>query len=469
MASMSESFAQSAHDGKSAPTHFYSRIRFWFGLATVIALLAVAAVPTLLLLPAGSKPAPGAPPSVAITIPVSPTVAAPVAGLLAEQARRDQNAISQVLSIRANAVTAKQTDAFLQTTEQSSVDFTTKQLRLITNLNQLPLEQWDYELDGKLDGTSSLARQVRRTFGSNAQTYQVKVRYALTGFGDKPTVALRTMSFIPQGQTWKVVSDIDSGRFRQPWDENYLSVVQGPDVLMMVMGSAKPTPSLMQQASQAVAAVTTFWGSDWQRKVEIVIPASQRELGNLLRRNGADYSSLAALATAEGNGGPDDVPTNVVWVNPSGFAKINSLGRTIVLRHEILHVATGAAIPNDFPLWLEEGTAEYFGYKDSGVKQDVIAANLLQATRSGQVPTRLPTTKDFSPLNGQLDQAYEGSWWAVRYIVQTYSEQALLRVYRNALGQADPATAADRALREELGIDTAQLTAAWRASIKAAA
>ena len=132
-------------------------------------------------------------------------------------------------------------------------------------------------------------------------------------------------------------------------------------------------------------------------------------------------------------------------------------------------MATGAAIPNDFPLWLEEGTAEYFGYKDSGVKQDVIAANLLQATRSGQVPTRLPTTKDFSPLNGQLDQAYEGSWWAVRYIVQTYSEQALLRVYRNALGQADPATAADRALREELGIDTAQLTAAWRASIRAAA
>ena len=139
------------------------------------------------------------------------------------------------------------------------------------------------------------------------------------------------------------------------------------------------------------------------------------------------------------------------------------------MRHEILHVATGAAVPNEFPLWLEEGVAEYFGYRDSGVKQQVIASSLLADAKNGRVPSRFAKTADFVPTNPRLSQAYEGSWWAARLIVEKYGEAALLRVYRTALGQSNKKTAVDVALRQELGISTAELTAVWRASIKDAA
>jgi hypothetical protein len=85
------------------------------------------------------------------------------------------------------------------------------------------------------------------------------------------------------------------------------------------------------------------------------------------------------------------------------------------------------------------------------------------------VPSRFAKTADFSPTNPRLSQAYEGSWWAARLIVERYGETALLRVYRTALAQSNEKTAADVALRQELGISEAELTSLWRTSIKDAA
>ncbi|HAS08381.1 MAG TPA: hypothetical protein DCR52_03880 [Actinobacteria bacterium] len=357
----------------------------------------------------------------------------------------------------------------MDTVAPADATFTGSQLRLATNLITVPFKQWDYTLLNKLDPTDSTTAAIQEKYGASAVTYQVSVRYRLEGFDSPPVVVLRTMSFVPEGASWKVVGDVDTGRFRQPWDVDVISLVRSTDVLMLVLGNAKPSSSLKEQASQAVRDVTTFWGTDWDKRVLVVVPRSQKQLGNLLRRDGSSYSALAAIATAERNGGSGDAPANVVWVNPAGFAKINSLGRTIVLRHEILHVATGAAVPNEFPLWLEEGVAEYFGYRDSGVKQRIIASSLLSDARNGRVPSRFAKTADFSPTNPRLSQAYEGSWWAARLIVEKYGEAALLRVYRTALAQSNEKTAVDVALRQELGISEAELTSLWRASIKDAA
>ncbi len=446
------------------PTRTHRRIRAGFGVAAVIVILLVATAPSLLL---QSDPPPVAVQGQTFVVPTTPVVA--LTQSPTDQDAVERQAISVVLAERSAAVVGSESQRFMDTVAPVDATFTGSQLRLATNLITVPFKQWDYTLLNKLDPTDSTTAAIQEKYGASAVTYQVSVRYRLEGFDSPPVVVLRTMSFVPDGASWKVVGDVDTGRFRQPWDVDVISLVRSTDVLMLVLGNAKPSSSLKEQASQAVRDVTTFWGTDWDKRVLVVVPRSQKQLGNLLRRDGSSYSALAAIATAERNGGSGDAPANVVWVNPAGFAKINSLGRTIVLRHEILHVATGAAVPNEFPLWLEEGVAEYFGYRDSGVKQRIIASSLLSDARNGRVPSRFAKTADFSPTNPRLSQAYEGSWWAARLIVEKYGEAALLRVYRTALAQSNEKTAVDVALRQELGISEAELTSLWRASIKDAA
>ena len=446
------------------PTRTHRRIRAGFGVAAVIVILLVATAPSLLL---QSDPPPVAVQGQTFVVPITPVVA--LTQSPTDQDAVERQAISVVLAERSAAVVGSESQRFMDTVAPVDATFTGSQLRLATNLITVPFKQWDYTLLNKLDPTDSTTAAIQEKYGASAVTYQVSVRYRLEGFDSPPVVVLRTMSFVPDGASWKVVGDVDTGRFRQPWDVDVISLVRSTDVLMLVLGNAKPSSSLKEQASQAVRDVTTFWGTDWDKRVLVVVPRSQKQLGNLLRRDGSSYSALAAIATAERNGGSGDAPANVVWVNPAGFAKINSLGRTIVLRHEILHVATGAAVPNEFPLWLEEGVAEYFGYRDSGVKQRIIASSLLSDARNGRVPSRFAKTADFSPTNPRLSQAYEGSWWAARLIVEKYGEAALLRVYRTALAQSNEKTAVDVALRQELGISEAELTSLWRASIKDAA
>lgn len=446
------------------PTRTHRRIRAGFGVAAVIVILLVATAPSLLL---QSDPPPVAVQGQTFVVPTTPVVA--LTQSPTDQDAVERQAISVVLAERSAAVVGSESQRFMDTVTPADATFTGSQLRLATNLITVPFKQWDYTLLNKLDPTDSTTAAIQEKYGASAVTYQVSVRYRLEGFDSPPVVVLRTMSFVPDGASWKVVGDVDTGRFRQPWDVDVISLVRSTDVLMLVLGNAKPSSSLKEQASQAVRDVTTFWGTDWDKRVLVVVPRSQKQLGNLLRRDGSSYSALAAIATAERNGGSGDAPANVVWVNPAGFAKINSLGRTIVLRHEILHVATGAAVPNEFPLWLEEGVAEYFGYRDSGVKQRIIASSLLSDARNGRVPSRFAKTADFSPTNPRLSQAYEGSWWAARLIVEKYGEAALLRVYRTALAQSNEKTAVDVALRQELGISETELTSLWRASIKDAA
>jgi len=71
------------------------------------------------------------------------------------------------------------------------------------------------------------------------------------------------------------------------------------------------------------------------------------------------------------------------------------------------------------------------------------------------LPKRLPTKADFRASNPRFSQSYEGAWWAARFIAREYGEDALIRVYREALAEPDRRTAVDKALRSQLGISTA--------------
>src|SRR5205814_1347641 len=103
-------------------------------------------------------------------------------------------------------------------------------------------------------------------------------------------------------------------------------------------------------------------------------------------------------------------------------------GREVVLRHEMTHVATNAPATPGVPLWLEEGFAEYVGYRGSGLALDDELQELVRAERSGAAPRHLATQKTFE--GDDVDLAYEGSDLACRVVADRYGEKALVRLYR---------------------------------------
>ena len=102
-----------------------------------------------------------------------------------------------------------------------------------------------------------------------------------------------------------------------------------------------------------------------------------------------------------------------VWVNTPVMATLSSLGREIVLRHEILHVATGAAATAATPLWLEEGLAEFVGYRGSGVPlRTADRRRAAGRARRARARPRCPTRA--SSPDRALAEAYESAARRVR-------------------------------------------------------
>ena len=75
-----------------------------------------------------------------------------------------------------------------------------------------------------------------------------------------------------------------------------------------------------------------------------------------------------------------------------GITDASQLARAIVLRHEITHVALGAPATTRTPTWLEEGLAEYLGYRGSGVPLRsgmVLQVDIIPATGTDHFTTNI--------------------------------------------------------------------------------
>jgi hypothetical protein len=212
----------------------------------------------------------------------------------------------------------------------------------------------------------------------------------------------------------------------------------------------------------AVPRVTAVWGSAWSQRVVALVPTDQDELSRVVGGRG-DYSQIAAVATAEltdANLGYHPVGDRIV-VNPPNFSKLGSLGRRVVITHEVTHVATRAASGPAAPTWLVEGFADYLGYRGLHVPYSVSAAELRDAVRSGHAPTVLPTDHDFDGANKDLAKVYEEAWLAVSLIVREHGRDGLVRFYRT-VGRADaPSTAVNDAFRSLWATDLVTFTTDW--------
>ena len=371
-------------------------------------------------------------------------------------------AISALLAQRAAALVAGDRAGFLATSVPESAAAAAARF---ARVRSLPIARWDYDV-------VDLARShVLGESATGAYDVAVRVSYRLAGVDDAPVVITEHVGVALRGDRWQVVAESSTGDRRQPWDFGRVQVVRGPRSLVLGVGGIPPglLADYASLAESALRGVTAVWGGGWDRRATLVVPRTSGQLAALLGRTEASLEQIAAVATAEGRDGITGADR--VWVNRPTLGTLTPLGREIVLRHELLHVAAGAARETATPLWLEEALAEYVGYLGSGVPVRVAAADVLASVRAGRAPERLPTPEDFSAARGTLAESYEGSWLAARLVAERWGRPALLAFYREVA--ADPAGEAeanvDVVLRSRFGLSRAAFVAQWRDYLERAA
>ncbi|MBW8480844.1 basic secretory family protein [Actinomadura parmotrematis] len=353
----------------------------------------------------------------------------------------DERDVAAVLARRAAAVRDRDRIAFLATVAAAPADVRRAQLQMFDNLAALPLEGWRERYAAAEPAGADGAAAVRVTLG-----------YRFRGYDAGTVARTRRLAFARRGGAWVIVGT-GPGDDPEIWDGGALRVVRGRSCL--VAGDAAGLAEIARRLDAAVPKVTAVTGRDWARRAVALAPASPA-IAQALAGPGQDLAQIAALATVA-PGPPGSRGEDRIVISPATFARLNDLGRTVVLTHELTHVATGGARDGRTPLWLIEGFADYVGYRGTGVAAPAAAAELAAEVRAGRVPAELPDRAAFDGATGRLAQSYQEAWLACRMIAGRYGEAALVRLYR-AAGR----TSESAALRAVLGAGPAALTAAWR-------
>jgi hypothetical protein len=393
--------------------------------------------------------------------------AAAVAGRAARAA-----AIREVLVRRASAVITHDGAEWRSTLDPEHPAFVRRQMQVFRNLRHVPFASWDYDFDA--DRAFKPSKRSRR-YG--AQTFTpggFTLEYRLRGFDHRATSLQQYPTFVLRSTGWYLTS-LDDFRARGDrsstdlWDYGPVVVVRTPTVLVLGHPSTKPyMDDIATEVATDIPRVSAVWGHHWSERAVVLVPSTQRELGQVVDDYG-DLDNIAAVATAEvqiGSGRPDPVG-NRIGINPANWPKLSLLGRRIVLTHELTHVATRAVTSAATPTWLAEGFADYVGYLGSGLPTTFVAQDLGAAVQGGRAPRHLPNPNSFNGANVRLSLAYEGAWMACRFIAQQWGQAALVRLYAAvARSRLDAATAVDLAMRRVLHVSRGQFTTRWRGYVQ---
>lgn len=418
-----------------------------------------------------ARPGPrGHPPSTQPThVDARPTTPDYSGGLGDDPAHRAARtaAVRDLLDRHASALLHRDRAGFLATVDPRASAFRARQATLFDNLAEVPLGSWDYRLDP--DTAEPVTAPSFARYDGPVWAPSVVLRYALRGFDPVPTERPQFFTFVRRAGTWYLASDTDfddrgDHTWRGLWDFGPVVAHRGAASLVLAHPrSANRLATFASVVDSAIPHVTAVWGTDWSQRVVVLIPDTQQEMSQLIGGKFA-LAHIAAVATADYT----DATTHTVRgqrvvINPDNLNRLGEVGRRIVLRHEITHVATRAETGGSAPTWLVEGFADYVGYLGSGVPVTVAAQELRTEVRRGEVPADLPTNADFTGDNPRLSQSYEEAWLACRLLAARIGEGGVVRFYQ-MVGSAtgDPRQAVTRALRATAHLSYDQFVADWR-------
>ncbi|WP_328870776.1 hypothetical protein OHT76_12050 [Streptomyces sp. NBC_00287] len=353
------------------------------------------------------------------------------------------DAVQRVLDRRAEAIVEHDASAFVRTGAQSGFD----------DLRAVPFAEWSYRVTG-----------LRRA--GDTATAEAELRYRVEGNDRAPVTAARSLELsLDAGGDWYVESERPAKKAaEQLWDQGRVDVVRGERSIVLGVGqSAERLRTFADLADRAVPAVTQTWGTQWPRRVVVLVPESLEGMAGLLGSPASSYRGIAAVTTGE-TGAPADAPADRIILNPVAYGVLGESGKQVVLTHETTHVATRAHTSAATPLWLSEGYADWVGYLGSGRTPSEAAPELWRAVTEGRIPAGLPTDQDFGFTGDSagLAQAYESGWMACRMIADRWGEVRLGEFYRAVGAHEKRPGAVEDAMEKVLGTTVEEFTWQWR-------
>ena len=370
-------------------------------------------------------------------------------------------AVEDLLARRARAIRTRDRALFESTLDPHRPNFRARQRRLFDALKDVPLADWRYDVD------TGYAAPDPPGYAGETWSPRVTLRYRLRGFDPAPAQAEQWFTFVRRGDAWLIASDSDFDGTahkgaKDLWDFGPVTVVRGRSTLVLGHpGDEVLLRDVARRTDEAIPRVSETWGTKWGRKVVVVVPSTQAEVGKIIGDN-SDLTRIAAVAVSGLPEGATSPIGNRVIVNPPNFRRLGPVGRRVVLTHEVTHVATRDAGVRGAPTWVIEGFADYVGYLGTGLSARVICQELAQDVRAGRVPAKLPADDAFDGANDRLAQAYESSWLAVHLIAERAGERGLVRFYRRVAG----GEALSAVLRDVVGLTPAQFTREWRRYVR---
>jgi len=230
-----------------------------------------------------------------------------------------------------------------------------------------------------------------------------------------------------------------------------LVVGDGRTVQLISLGGSRTDALFTRVAAAiggAVAAVETFWGSDWEHEIVVIATDTDAQFvadAGLDPR--AQWTDIAAVSVADHVDLAHHTATGQRIVFAPGASAMSEEALRIVLTHELFHFAARGDTAPDAPQWLVEGVADFVARPPTPLPPGAAAT------------TALPEDADLQVAGPGRSLGYDRAWWFARFVADSFGVDALRRLYVAACGpgHGDLATAVQHAL----GTDLADVRARW--------
>jgi hypothetical protein len=378
----------------------------------------------------------------------------------------DTSGLQDALDAIAAAFLAGDPDQLRPWLHDDSTPFGERWLERAANMAALPLASYTLELDASVPDLATDA--VRGRYGEPAAVVSVLERHRIRGFDpDGSAVDDLYLTAIRTSEGWRIATDTDGrplglSSVTHLWDLTRVVATRRGRVLALHPPGAAGIDTVLDEAGRALATATDRWPVDWPRRVAIIVPADEDQLGDLLNVT-FDLTNFIAFAIASpyASLGDYDLTGPRIVLNTDRFLQRQSSTRERILVHELTHIATRPVSGPFVPSWLEEGVAQALGEQ-----QSTTGTGLVDALAPSGV--QLPSDAQFT-LGGRdrIYLSYQLAWSFVDWLRRTYGSGAVARFYvaagEGSLRQAGTeAWHIDRAAREVFGRSMAELRDAWR-------
>ncbi len=394
-----------------------------------------------------------------------------------DQAQAREAGLQKLLTDRARTLQTRDRSGWLATLDPDVPNLAAQQAQLFDNLGPISLTTVSFDYAGP---GPALPAATQRLLGPDAWVAKVVFSYRIAGADAGDVRHEQYLTLAPHGSRWLVAGTEDgptSGVQHDLWDLAPVFTVRGTRSLV-IGTSPDGLAEYAKLIDQAAPVVDGVWGTAWPRTVVVLVPSTQTQLAQLLGRSDErGLDQIAAVTTGE-LGRPAGAVADRVIINPATFAKLDEskLQKSVVLTHEVTHVATRASGPGTIPTWFSEGFADYVAYSPHHFTLHNVAGDTLGSVAAGAPPPPLPSAADFDPTQrASVESAYSDAFLAIDYISRTYSQAALIELYRAQAGAAGPDGKAstpvplDQAVQSVLGVSLQQLQAGYQQFVQQAA